>query len=360
MRVLQIIASGDVGGGTNHVLQILRGLKDSMSLYLVTQRDSYLSRKAGEMGIPCVGLDFFSARLDPRVPFRLQKVLRSVKPHVVHVHGGRAAFFQALAGNAVPSVYTVHGFHFAHKPFPFRWLAAGAERLALNRANHVIFVSRFDQNLAKTYRLLSGNTPNCVIHNGIPCPSVTVGAQGRQCLIGFVGRLEPPKDPLLFLDSLRELPHYRAVIIGAGSLEITVQKEIARKGLADRVTMRGGLSHEETMNGMRDLHLLVMTSRWEGLPLVPLEAMRIGVPVVSTDVGGMREIIEDGKSGVLVPDRTSTAIALAVKRVCEDERLRANLVNEARKRVTEIFSEETMLSRVREVYEGIARFGQTV
>ncbi|HRC45436.1 MAG TPA: glycosyltransferase, partial [Nitrospira sp.] len=104
----------------------------------------------------------------------------------------------------------------------------------------------------------------------------------------------------------------------------------------------------------------VMTSRWEGLPLVPLEAMRIGVPVVTTDVGGMREIIEDGKSGVLVPDRTSTAIALAVKRVCEDERLRANLVNEARKRVTEIFSEETMLSRVREVYEGIARFGQTV
>jgi len=357
MRVLEIIASGDVGGGTNHVLQILRGFKNSLSLYLVTQRDSYLFKKAGEIGIPCFGLDFFSGRLDPRVPFRLQKVLRSVKPHLVHVHGGRGAFFLALAGSAVPLVYTVHGFHFVYKPFPSRWLAIGAERLALNRADHVIFVSQFDQNLAKTYRLLSGNTPNCVIHNGIPCLSVTVGAQGQQCLIGFVGRLEPQKDPLLFLDSLGELPNYRALIIGTGSLEMTVRKEIERKRLGDRVTMRGGLSHEETMNAMRDLQLLVMTSRWEGLPLISLEAMRIGVPVVATDVGGMKEIIEDGKSGVLVSDRTSKAIALAVKRVCEDEGLRANLVNEARARVNEMFSEETMLSRVRVVYEKIARVG---
>jgi len=360
MRVLEIVASGDLGGGTNHVLQILRGLKESISLYLVTQRDSYLFRKAGEMGIPCTGLDFFSGRLDPRVSFHLKKVLRSVKPHVVHIHGGRAAFFLALAGSSVPSVYTVHGFHFVYKPFPFRWLAIGAERLALNRANHVIFVSQFDQNLAETYGLLSGNTPNCVIHNGIPCPSVTAGAQGQQCFIGFVGRLEPQKDPLLFLDSLGELPNYRGVIIGTGSLEMTVRKEIERKRLADRVTMRGGLSHEETMNAMRDLQLLVMTSRWEGLPLIPLEAMRIGIPVVATDVGGMREIIEDGKSGVLVPDRTSTAIALAIKRVSEDKNLRVNLVKEARTRVNEMFSEETMLSRLRAVYEGIARAAQAV
>jgi glycosyltransferase involved in cell wall biosynthesis len=109
------------------------------------------------------------------------------------------------------------------------------------------------------------------------------------------------------------------------------------------------------MNALRDLQLLVMTSRWEGLPLIPLEAMRIGVPVVATEVGGMREIIEDGKSGVLVRDRTPTAIALAIKRVSQDENLRANLVKEARARVDEMFSEETMLSRVRAVYERIAR-----
>ena len=70
MRVLEIIASGDLGGGTNHVLQILRGFKDSLSLYLVTQRDSYPFRKAREIGTPCSGLDFFSGRLDPRVPFQ--------------------------------------------------------------------------------------------------------------------------------------------------------------------------------------------------------------------------------------------------------------------------------------------------
>ncbi|WHZ20903.1 MAG: hypothetical protein OJF47_000015 [Nitrospira sp.] len=357
MRVLEIIASGDVGGGTNHVLQILRGLKNSFSLHLVTQRDSYLFRKAEEIGVPSSALDFFSGRLDLRVPFRLREVLGLVRPHVIHVHGGRAAFFLALSGSVVPSIYTVHGFHFVHKPFPSRWLAIGAERLALNRANHVIFVSQFDQNLAKTYRLLSGHTSNGVIRNGISCPSEAVGTQGRGRFIGFVGRLEPQKDPLLFVDSVGELPGYRAVIIGTGSLETAVRKEIQRKRLGDRVMMLGGLTHEETMKAMQDLQLVVMTSRWEGLPLLPLEAMRMGIPVVATDVGGVREIIEDGKSGILAPVRTSTAIALAVKRVCENDSLRASLVKEAHARANEMFSEEAMLSEVRMVYERIARIG---
>lgn len=351
--MLEIIASGDVGGGTTHVLQILRGFKDRMSLHLVTQRDSYLFQQAGEIGVPCSGLDFFSSRLDLRVPARLKKILRSMRPDVVHVHGGRAAFFLALARNVIPSVYTVHGFHFVYKPIPSRWLAIGAERIALNRASHVIFVSQFDQTLAKRYRLVSDHKPNCVIHNGIPCPSMPVGVQGRQRLIGFVGRLEPQKDPLLFLESVEKLPGYRAVIIGTGSLDTAVRTAIERQRLGNRVTMLGGLSHDDTLHAMNGLQVLVMTSRWEGLPLIPLEAMRIGIPVVATDVGGVREIIENGKSGVLVPERTSTAIALAVERVCEDEALRADLVKEARTRAHDMFSEDTMLSRVRTVYERV-------
>ncbi|MCS6289247.1 MAG: glycosyltransferase [Nitrospira sp.] len=360
MRVLEIVASGEVGGGTNHVLQILRGFKDNMSLALITQRGSYLLRKAREIGIPCFALDFFAGRLDPRVPFGIQKILKSVQPQVVHVHGGRAAFFLALTGSTVPSVYTVHGFHFVYKPFPSRWLGREAERFALSRANQVIFVSQFDQHLAKTHGLLSANTTDCVIHNGIPCLSVSMDERGQEGLVGFVARLEPQKDPLLFLDSLEELPDHRAVIIGTGSLEMTVRKAIEHKRLEDRVTMLGGLSHEETLKAMRDLQVLVMTSRWEGLPLIPLEAMRTGVPVVAADVGGMREIIEDGRSGVLVVNRTATAIALAVKRVCQDKDLRVKLVNEARARVGEMFSEQTMLSRVREVYEKIAPAGPAV
>ncbi len=351
MRVLEVIASGDVGGGTTHVLQILRGLKNDISPYLLTQRDSYLFKKAGEAGIPCFGLDFFSSRLNPRVLVGFRKILQSVKPHVVHVHGGRAAFFFALARSAVPCIYTVHGFHFVYKPLPFRWLAIAAERLALHRANHVIFVSQFDKNLANTHRLLSRKTTHCIIHNGVSRPSVMAGAQNQQRLIGFVGRLEPQKDPLLFVNSMRELPGYRALLIGAGSLEMTVRKEIERQRLGDRVTMLVGLSHEETMKAMINLQLLVMTSRWEGLPLVPLEAMRIGVPVVATDVGGMSEIIEDGTSGILVSERTSTAIALAVKLVCEDESLRTKLVDEGRARANKKFSEEAMLFQVQALYE---------
>ncbi|MCW5798250.1 MAG: glycosyltransferase [Nitrospira sp.] len=339
------------------MLQILQGFKHDATLALVTQRESYLVTKAREIGIPCFTLDFFAGRLNPRVPFGLHRILKSVQPQIVHVHGGRAAFFLALTGSAVPSVYTVHGFHFVYKSFPFRWFGREAERFILSYVNHVIFVSKFDQKLAQSHHMLSPNTSNSIIYNGIPSFPVIPDDRIHGRLIGFVARLEPQKDPLLFLDSLMELPGYQAVIIGTGALEMTVQKEIERKRLGNRVTMLGGLSHEETLKAMRELQVIVMTSRWEGLPLITLEAMRAGVPVVATDVGGMGEIIENGKSGVLVANRTATDIALAVKRVCQDKDFRVKLVREAHARVGEMFSEQTMLSRVREVYEKVAPAG---
>lgn len=102
MRVLLIIASGDIGGGTNHVLQGRRGLKEFCSFALETQRDSYLFQEASALGLQCFRLDFFSSRLDLRVPFGLRKLLASVEPTLVHVHGGRAGFFEAFVGGRFP------------------------------------------------------------------------------------------------------------------------------------------------------------------------------------------------------------------------------------------------------------------
>lgn len=358
MRVLQLVASGDIGGGTNHVWQILRGLREVCSLSLITQSESFLYRKAVESGLPCIGVDFFSGRLDPRVPVRLRRALAELKPQVVHVHGGRAAFFWALAGSALPSIYTVHGFHFVHKPALIRLFAIAAERLALRRASHVVFVSRYDQELALTSRLIPTWKSSSLIHNGIPCLRQEAPAQPGAGLIGFVGRLEVQKDPLLFLACMQELPEYRAVIIGAGASEEEVRREIERLGLSGRVTMRGALSHEATMNAMRELQVLVMTSRWEGLPLIALEAMWRGIPVVATDVGGMSEIIESGRSGILVQERTALALAAAVRGVSEDSSLRAELVQEASGRVERLFSEQAMLSRLRTLYEEFADPGE--
>ena len=120
MRVLVIVADGRPGGGTTHVLQILKGLPDCTSFELVTQSGSYLLQEAQKLGIPCHGLDFFFSRLNPAIPITLRRICSSAQPHVAHVHGGRAGLFFSLARIDVPTLYTVHGFHLLQKSLVLR------------------------------------------------------------------------------------------------------------------------------------------------------------------------------------------------------------------------------------------------
>ena len=353
IRVLEIVADGSPGGGTTHVLQILRGLRDKVSLGLVTQRNSYLLKEARGMGIPSFGMEFFRSRLDFRVPFSLARIVRDFEPGAVHAHGGRGAFFYALARIKAPLVYTVHGYHFVYKAPPARWLALNAERLIVRRAEEVVFVSEYDARLAKKHGILRGSSRRSnIIRNGISSEGGSASKAPEPGHVGFIGRLEFQKDPLLFLHVMEQLPGYTASIVGGGTLEGEVQDRIRREGLT-RVEFLGALSHEESLEVLSRFYVLVMTSRWEGLPILPLEAMRAGVPVVTTNVGAMDEIIEDGESGILV-DRSPQKLSRAVERLVRDRRLRERIVENGRRRVSALFSEERMMSGILDVYRRVA------
>jgi glycosyltransferase involved in cell wall biosynthesis len=353
MRVLEIVADGSPGGGTTHVLQILKGLHDFTSLELVAQAGSYLLREANNLGVSCHGVNFFDSRLNPAIPIQLRRICSSVQPHVVHVHGNRAGFFYALAHTDLPTLYTVHGFHLLQKRFVLRWFALQAERYIFQRAKKIVFVSQYDVALAKSLGLLKKNKPHELIYNGIAFhdipPSDCLGLQH----IGFIGRLEPQKDPMLFLDALAFLPEYSATIVGTGSLEILVRKEIGFRGLTNRVRMLGALSQSETLKILSMLSACVLSSRWEGLPLIALESMCMGIPVVSMNVSGMSEVIENGINGVLVDQRSGECLANGVRKVTQDTSLRTSIIQNARLNLKAKFSEDQMLQSLRRVYQEI-------
>jgi glycosyltransferase involved in cell wall biosynthesis len=352
MRVLEIIADGNPGGGTTHVLQILRALRDSCSLGLVTQKDSYLLEEARGLGIPSFGVDFFRSRVDARVPLRLRRLVRDYSAQVVHLHGGRAAFFYGLAFARTPAVYTVHGYHFRHKRPIMRRLALSAERFAAGRADTLIFVSNHDLRAAKDFEILHDSKRTEVVYSGIPLTQARAPSADPRSDVGFVGRLEAPKDPLLFLDVVERLPGYTATIVGGGALENEVRRHIQQRGLSG-VRMLGALSHRDTLEILSTLGVVVMTSLWEGMPILPLEAMWAGVPVVATNVGALDEVIQDGRSGLLVEGRSPDGLARAVRRVTNDPMLRERIVREGRARVRSMFSEERMLSEIFQVYQQV-------
>jgi glycosyltransferase involved in cell wall biosynthesis len=353
MRVLEVVADGDPGGGTTHVVQILEGLRQEYSLGLVTQRESYLSHHAESLGVPVFGMDFFRSRLDPRAPIRLSRIVQEFDPQLVHLHGGRAAFFAALASPKAPTIYSVHGYHFLHKNTVMRRLALSAERLAARRAKEIVFVSRYDASVAEDYKIASATGRRTIILNSVPLPEGS-GAHADPRHVGFAGRLEHQKDPSLFLDVMEKLPEYHATMIGRGTLEAEVKAEIERRSLFN-VRMLGALPHSELLEALPGFGVVVMTSRWEGLPILPLEAMWLGVPVVAANVGALDEIIEHEKSGLLVDSRSPEDFVRAVERLAEDTELRERIVKSARDRIRSHFSEKRMLADIWTLYQRAAK-----
>jgi glycosyltransferase involved in cell wall biosynthesis len=255
----------------------------------------------------------------------------------------------------VPTVYTVHGYHFLDKSLRLvRWLALNAERMAGHRADRVIFVSNNDARIAQDYGLLADPKQGVVIYNSASLAEIPRAKPSESKHIGFIGRLEYPKDPLLFLEVLERLPGHTATIVGGGALEDEVRAKIERLSLCERVRMLGPLPYRETLSVLSSLSAVVLTSRWEGLPHSPLEAMVSGVPVVATNVGGLNEVIESGRSGLLVERRSADDLARAVMQVTEDAALREHIIENGRARVHALFSEEQMLSGIHKVYRRMA------
>ncbi|WP_191062466.1 glycosyltransferase family 4 protein, partial [Geminicoccus harenae] len=142
MRVLQFVADGRPGGGTSVVLDLCLGLRarHGIESIVASAPDSYALATASAAGLAARPLDLWRSRLDRSAPVRLRRLIDEVRPDLVHAHGGRAGLAIARASGPVPFVYTVHGYHFATKPWPQRLAGALAERVTGSRAAAIVWV----------------------------------------------------------------------------------------------------------------------------------------------------------------------------------------------------------------------------
>jgi glycosyltransferase involved in cell wall biosynthesis len=139
-----------------------------------------------------------------------------------------------------------------------------------------------------------------------------------------VGRLEPEKNPLLLIEALhtleRETPgRYLLTWVGRGELEQAVRERALELGIDERVRLLGYVPFgPELLALYRHAHAFVHVSRTEGVPQVLIEALASGAPIVATDVGGVRELLDDGRAGILVPPDDLDALVAALRRVAEE------------------------------------------
>ena len=210
--------------------------------------------------------------------------------------------------------------------------------------------------LERTFRLLARRMPSVVVGEDVArkyargdAPVLTTGFSliGEGELVAAdealarswdgplqllsVGRLDPEKNPLLLLEILAELrcrdPRWRLVIVGDGPLRGTMERQAAEARLGEAVDFHGYVPNGPALwREYRASHAFLHVSLTEGLPQVLFEAQGAGLPVVATDVGGVRAALDGGGAGLLVPPRDAHAAVAALERLAADEDRRRRLI----------------------------------
>jgi glycosyltransferase involved in cell wall biosynthesis len=310
---------------------------------------------------PTLILNHLSAPIAPMRDFRalreIRAVLMDLRPDLVAAHSSKAGILGRLAGRAlrIPAVFTAHGWAFTPGIPPLKAAAyRQIERLVGPFASKIITVSEFDRQLALKARI-APEERLVTVHNGMPdIPAGLRAAPGRSPVrLVMVARFEPQKDHATLLGALaglRDEP-WEMDLIGDGPLKGSMESLAATLGLGDRIRFLGQRIDVDQILAQAQVSLLV--SNWEGFPLSILEAMRAGLPVVASSVGGIGESVLDEETGYLVPRHGEEVLRERIGRLLRSPALRVRLGANGRARYDQHFTLAHSVTKTLAVYRDV-------
>jgi glycosyltransferase involved in cell wall biosynthesis len=342
-RLLLVITLAEAGGAQTSVSMLLPGLVRRFDVTVAAHGSGPLRDAAAAAGVPFVELRHVRRAIDPWRDLRglveLVRLCRRIRPDVVHAHSSKAGLLGRVAGAlaGVPSrVVTIHGWSFAAYGGPAGWLFRQAERLAQRATTAVVCVAHSTREQGLATRTCSAER-TVVIHNAVEVDSFAPQPQtDGPVRIVSVARFAFPKDFATLVAAFEQIrPDHRAILVGDGPGRSAVADALRQTGLTSRVELVGARDDVPALLARSDV--FVLSSRSEGLPISILEAMAAALPVVATDVGGVREAVLHGATGLLVPAGDPIALAEALERLIDDPALRSSLGAAGRRRAREHF-----------------------
>jgi glycosyltransferase involved in cell wall biosynthesis len=340
-RLLLLITLAEAGGAQTYVAQLLPGLTSAFDVTVAAHGAGPLREAAAAAGVRFVPLRHVRRRVslsrDALGLVELYRLCRRERPHIVHSSSSKAGVLGCLAAAAagIPvRIFTVHGWASSWHPGRLDLLG---EKLIRSTATQIVCVSEG----ARARGLAAGTCRSdrtVVIANAIDVRAAPVRshADGVPTLV-TVGRLKAPKDPLTLVRALASLngASFRAVIAGDGPERARVAEELDGLGLAGSVELVGERGDVPELLAAADV--FVLSSRSEALPMSIIEAMAAGLPVVSSGVGGVPELVADGETGFVVPPGDPAALAGALSRLIADPDLRRRMGTAGRARAETLF-----------------------
>lgn len=371
-RVLHAITMLELGGAQRNTLDTVARLDRSrFAVALACADEGVLLEEARSIPLcSVVPIPHLRREVRPRSDVlalsELRRAMRAFRPHIVHTHSSKAGVLGRLAARleGVPRVvHSIHGFGFgAHQPAPVRAAFLAAERVAAPWTDVFIAVSR--RNAADGVALgLFEPEQVRVIRSGIDLGSFRnpsggaavrreLGIPERSPVVAQVSCFKPQKAPERFVTAaariLSRCPEAHFVLVGDGALRPRLERLRGELGLNGRLHLPGW--RRDVPAVLAAASVATLTSRFEGLPRVVVEALAAGVPVVTMAVEGVEEVLRHGVDGFVVGEGDVTALADRVSALLLDAELRRMMAARAGETVAE-WDRDTMVRRQEELYE---------
>jgi len=365
MKVLHLISSGGMYGAESVILNLCMAINaagqhsSALAVFANTAepnlqlRDAALAAGIETHTVECRG------QMDSSVPGRVLRLAESIGADIVHTHGYKADIYAwwGLRRSGISLVATCHNWvdnDMALRVYGF------VDRAVLRRFHRIVAVSEGVRTRLRRARVAAERI--ALIRNGISL-SPFEGASSRDtapdqqiCTIGLVGRLSPEKRIDNFIRTAgtlsKDFPSSCFLIAGDGPERENLEILIHDLGLADRVRLLG--QRHDMPSVYASFDALVISSETEGLPMVLLEAMASGLPVVATAVGEIPVVVKEGETGILVRPGDDAALTGAVRKLLADNALRRRMGTNARARAAAEFSADRMAADYIGIYHEAA------
>ncbi len=371
-KILFVITHLALGGAQKHLLGLMKSLDPKeYCLHLITSRGGYMEKEFSQItGLTVYGVPQLQRALNPiRDCIAFAKIFRYIKKHrfdIVHTHSPKASLLSrwaAYAAGVKTIFYTVHGWPF------HRWMNCVGytcylflEKLSAPVTTRIITVSRADFKTGLTKKI-AAPPKLTLIHCGVDVDFCnTVFSQRTQekfssPVIITVASLKKQKGLFLFIAMAKEViqsfPETTFYIIGEGPLRGKITRKIKKCHLERNVFLTGW--QDDLSFFYRIASVVVLTSRWEGLPLALIEAVLCGIPVLITDTGGVHDIVRNNEQGKIISLKDTGHIGKECTDMLRDLAQWNIMVEENRKNIrSDDFSETHSYAYIRKIYETIA------
>lgn len=379
-RILFAITKSNWGGAQKYVHDLATALNEEYDICVALGGNGPLKQKLDKAEIDTKSSASLIRKISPLKDIYSLiwciKTLHHCKPHIFHLNSSKIGALGAVAaalytpwaylnGSTIPRVvFTAHGWAFNEdRSLVSTWMIVAAHWITLVCSDAVICVSNNIKQAVVGWPLIPANQLK-VVYNGVSAPQFLSkkAAQSKlqlprdthDVIIGTIGELRPLKGHSHLISSvanIRDKHDIHLGIIGDGDYKGTLEEQVATHNLENTVSLLG---HQD--NAARYLHafdIFVLPSLSEALGYALIEAGFAGLPAIASDVGGIPEVIDDNKSGILVPPGNTEALTNALNRLISDPELQDTLGRNLRKKVHDTFTQEKMVANTTVMYESL-------